>query len=304
MRKINQSTIKRVASRIICPQKYYRQEVTKEFPRKTTDAMLRGNFGEYIAFGTMPKSGDGSIPELPRHKKTGKPSVYETRIRAQVQTMFEIFKEQNMKVHTKDFYVEQVVANILFHGTNDVLLDWNGKPYIFDMKITGDCTSTYGSFAWGSYDRKHPMVKTFIKDGGFFMAEYDAKKIERGEIMDPLQAHSYQLLMEMRTNVPWGFLYGVFDYKKKPEWKMIEVPFSKDARNDTLRRLRETDEKLTYFENTNYEEIPHLDECSDCPVWNCSKRLHAAEDGSQVKFHDQGDNIPLPYDEDEAQPLF
>lgn len=297
-RKINQSLIKRLTEIVICPQRYYREEVTKEFARRTSDAMLKGQYAEYRAFGTIPK--DGIIPVLPVHKKTGKPLTDQIRIDAQVQRLHEVMKQLNMKTAKTDLYTEVMVGNVMFHGTQDVLMDWNGRPYIMDLKFTGDVTSDYGKFAWGKFTKKHPMFAgQKFEGGGIYIADFDKQAIERGDEMDVIQAHAYMLIMEMITGRPWGFVYSVWDYKKNPEWKIIEVPFSREARQDTIQRLGETDHKLSLFESTNYAPEPSLKECVGCPVQDCPVRRlpevesQAQADNTEIVFNDNISDDPF-----------
>src|SRR5690606_16730691 len=148
-------------------------------------------------------------------------------------------------------------------GTIDALVEYKGRLYIMDLTLTADVSSEWGNFNWGSFKDKG--------SDGVYIARYDPFD---NDAMDTLQAHTYMYLMELRTKVRFGFIYAVFDYKPKDMGhKIIEVPYSEEAREALLERVVVTKSKLAEFEKTDYAPIPTWGECRTCKVPDCLARI-------------------------------
>ncbi len=260
--RINQSTIKRLHSAFVCPQRYYREEISGVDRRQASEAMIKGQYFEYKLFGTPPK--EGGIPVIPP-LKNGKPSTDQIRIDAQIERFPVIMEELGIKISKTNFLVEYPLFDVLFHGTNDVLVTYRNRPYIMDTKLTANCESTFGPFPWGRFttpNRFDPRILETIWDP----TDKDA--------MDLLQPYSYSYLMELLTQREWGFLYATFDYKPKSAHKIIEVLPSKEARWDVERRLKTTKSKLITMANMDYKAIPSSEGCKGCKFMECSVRYN------------------------------
>lgn len=270
--RINQSKIKRLSSSILCPSRYQKEEITKEIPRKSSEAMDRGNFFEWKLWGTLPK--EGGIPVLKGGKKKGSKSVIQERIEDQVDAFPGIMLKHGIKVIRTNYLSEVMYnSNVLFHGTKDALVEYKGKPYILDLKLTADVTSQFGDFPWGNF-------QTLIMEPDATGIYSHVQTVQQGgKAMDILQAHAYMYLMEMKTNHRWGFLYAVFDYKAKgPEHKIIEIPYSSDSRQQAISRLDGAIYKLDLFERIGFQSIPSEVECGKCKALECPSRFQPQED--------------------------
>lgn len=264
--RINQSAIKRLTSTAICPKKYYLEEITGEHKRQSTKAMAKGHYFEYKLWGTLPK--EGHIPVAPAGRAKGSTSVEYDRIDKQVALFPEIMKKHGITVARTDYKLEVPFNNeILFHGTMDALVEYKGKPYILDLKMTGNVNAQFGDFAWGNFqtlkmepDATGIYSHTQTVDGG-------------GKQMDVIQAHAYMYLMEMFTKQRWGFLYGVFDSKPESEHKIIEIPYDKSERESLHDRMKGTRHKLNMFHELNYQPIASEQECKSCKVLDCPIRI-------------------------------
>ena len=280
--RINQSKIKRLTKPTLCPLKYKREEITLEDKRPTTEAMLKGQYAEYKLTGGLPK--EGGIPVLPL-LKNGKMSTDQIRIDAAVQNCRQVLEKYGITFHKAGETFEVPVGDVIFHGTMDNLASWKlkpNKPYIADIKFPKDCTSTWGDFCWGRFDEKHPDVIQMEVDekDGVYIARFDKEKIEEGEAMDILQAFAYMYIMEKKTLREWGFIYIIFDYKPKQNWKIVEIVRSQEGIDDVERRLLDTRHKLTRFEQLGYPAIPTWNECKSCKFLECPDRLKPEEEKS------------------------
>jgi hypothetical protein len=294
--KINQSTVKRLDSTTVCPQRYYREEVTLEHKRPASEAMVKGQRFEYITFGT--KNREGQVPIIPALKKGGK-STDEVRIEAQSKRLLEVFKALNIKIVKTDWHTEYLVNGMLVHSTQDILADWDGEPYILDCKLTANVNSTFGAYSsWGLYDK---LCAKFVNhkvgdDVKVYVDQFDALKFKQGKQMDMLQPHTYMYHMELKTKAPWKFAYAVADYKPKPEIKIIKIIDTKEGRVSMLNRTSDTRERIQYFRGTNFAPIPSWDECSECPVKNCMSRINAKPSFNGIPEFTMFDEAPLDLD--------
>jgi hypothetical protein len=270
---INQSKVKRLTSSVICPQRYYLEDVTGELKREASEPMNRGQYFEYKLWGTLPK--EGNIPVLGGGKKKGSISVAQQRIDQQIELFPELMKKYGIKVIKTNVRIEIPFNHeIIVFGTKDALVEYKGKPYVFDLKLTADVNSKFGAFAWGNFQ----TIKRAIPGTPGIYSDVQTLSDNSSE-MDLIQAHTYMYTLEQKTKAKWGFLYGVFDYKPTPgpEHKIIEVEFSKEAREKMIERLSSTKHKLKIFAQTNYAPIPSVVECKTCKNVGCTERMTIEE---------------------------
>ncbi len=263
---INQSKVKRVTSAIICPQRYYLEEITGELQRYSSEAMLYGNYFEYHATGQLPR--DGVVPIIPLLKKqrlgSYEPAVKQ-RLDQQILNFPKVMAQHGIKIAKTGYAMEYMFNNeLVLHGILDVLVEYKGKPYILDIKMTGNIHNDYGDFAWGKVIEMHP------DNSGVYIARFEP---DNKDAMDFIQAQTYMYMMEKLTKNKWGFLYAVFDHKPNPEHKIIEVLEDSAARKDMLERMHGTKAKLTKFKDMNYMAIPSINECHGCKKADCSVRM-------------------------------
>jgi hypothetical protein len=271
--RINQSKIKRLTRTTLCPQRYYLEEISGDLKRKSSEAMDRGHYLEYKIWGTLPK--EGNIPILKGGRAKGSISEPQKRIDQQAADFPKWMDHYGIKVAKTDYKVEVMFNNdIVFFGTCDALVQYKNRPYIFDLKLTADVTSTFGDFAWGNFKTfQHPVTIPMKPDHRGVYTHVQTVE-DGGKEMDLLQAHSYMYIMEKFTGKRWGFLYGVFDYKAKgPDHKLIEVPYDFEEQEDLSSRMLGTSHKLNLFEEMDYAAIPSESECKICKAVGCLKRM-------------------------------
>ncbi len=269
IKRINQSKIKRLTSSALCPKRYYLEEITGDLKRETTLAMLKGHYFEYQIWGTLPK--EGHIPALPL-LKNGNKSTDQQRIDLQVAMFPIIMARHGIKVIKTNFRIEvKFNGDIIVFGTLDALVEYKGKRYIMDLKLTANVTSTFGDFAWGSF--------TTLEDPDIPNLYTEQQDDNGGNPMDVIQAHAYMYDIELLTGKRWGFLYAVFDYKPKSEYKIIEIKHSDEKREQLIERIHDTKYKLNLFKELNYQALPSEWECKSCKAFDCTSR-YIPEDSS------------------------
>jgi hypothetical protein len=271
---INQSKIKRVTKTILCPKRYYLEEITGEVQRYASDAMNYGNYFEFHATGQLPK--DGKVPIIPPLKKMVKGSLVPTdqrRVDEQIQNFFKLMKQKGIRIVRTGYQADfRFNKDTIIFGTLDCLVDWNGKPYIMDIKLTADINSTYGDFCWGKFTEKfdEKTIKMYPNKEGVYVARFTK---DEGE-MDLIQAFYYKYMMSKVTKTEWGFIYVVFDYKRKElSHKIIEVENSEEGTRDMIERIEGTKYKLDAFRKMDYAPIPSMDECKGCKAESCASRF-------------------------------
>jgi hypothetical protein len=295
--RINQSTIKRLGSPVVCPARYYGEEVSKAFRKPASDSMIAGQYFEYITFGT--KNREGEVPVMKR-LKNGEKSTAQIRIEKQSARMIEVLDKLNIKVVRTDFHSEYLINGVIIHGTQDNLCDWNNEAWIMDCKLTGNVNSTFGAYSsWGLYQTLHPKYLNhgIGDDVKVYYDKFDAAKFKAKEQMDMLQAHAYMYIMELKTGKKWKFAYIVADYKPKMEIKVIVIEDSPEGRQNMLDRLASTKGRLEYFRRTNYDAIPTWSECKDCPIKTCASRMLVKPDESTEQEFEHFDESPVDIDQ-------
>jgi hypothetical protein len=228
--KINQSFIKRI-SKNYCPKKV-KAELEGKHKRKTSDAMIKGQYFEYLLFKT--KNREGQIPVMPL-LKNGNKSLDQIRIEAQAENFFKVCDEHQIKFFGTDRTFHTELFGFETFGTWDGYGLYKRKPVIIDIKLPGNISNTFGDFCWGDIDS-----------------------------MDKVQADQYMVAGRKLDDVPYDFLYMVFDYKKKPEYVLHHVKYTNDTPLRLQERLEDVQAKISLHEVDGWPEMGFPDECKDC----------------------------------------
>lgn len=109
------------------------------------------------------------------------------------------------------------------------------KEYIIDLKLTANVRSEFGNYAWGL-----------------------------PHLMDHTQPKMYIKIMAIADDKIRSFMYWVFDKKGIPEFKPIEIKYSKleDAELDEV--IRKTHELLSIYILKGWPEITNFKTCENC----------------------------------------
>lgn len=228
---INQSLIKRTAKRY-CPKKV-RAELDGLSKRTASEAMIKGQYFEYLLFGT--KNREGRIPVL-EPKKNGEKKIDQIRIESQVKKFPEILRKYGIEVFGTDRTFSHFMFGTDTHGTWDAYGLIKRIPLIIDIKLTQNVDNDFGDFSWGDFGS-----------------------------MDKIQAEMYMEAGRRMDRLPYDFLFMVFDYQPEPQYRLFHVPYTPNVHLQVQERIEETISKIQYHNAHGWEAVGHIDECRDCP---------------------------------------
>ncbi len=254
---ITQSLIKKIivhGNEInVCPSLLYKTRISKQYRESETFPMTKGKFFEYLSLGSGADE-DDMVTDLPRIRGDKK-SADQVRIEAQATVFLNAVEKYGANINeTQVFYRKEWEHDnniwsdeyrIIIAGTIDFkspilanAINGNGersvisyKEAIHDLKLTADVTTTFGPFAWGS-----PWN------------------------MDHIQACIYNYI----TSLP--FFYWVFDYKTKPEFKLIYKEIDSISKMEMHEAIRKTIETMIEFESNDWAPVPYYSLCKNCIV--------------------------------------
>ncbi len=257
--RLSQSTIKRLTDEnsTFCPRRYFVYEIEGQFKQESSEAQIKGQLFEYLALGN--KNKEGFIPRLPQLKTRNKDgdmkSADEKRIEIQAQRFVDNMPEYGIEVINREVYVEMPYEihdadtgetdTILLHGTIDAVIDYEGRPYLMDLKMTSSLKNTFGPYAWGNYWQ-----------------------------MNHIQAYIYTYIMyhldpEKRT---YGWVYYVADLTPEEDYKLIEIKITNVRIAEMKEGIRQAWKKYRDFEAQGFAPAGDFHECKTCQVMDCSGR--------------------------------
>lgn len=235
-----------------CPMKLKKLFVDRTHQSIPSDAMNRGVFFETLCLGSGVKG--KQLHDLPR-LKNGNKSVAQIRIEEQAQKFPLILAAHRMKVIENDVYLEyELEPGIFLCGTLDFLSSiWDDQEgmlddAMIDLKLTQNIYSDFGPFSWGLPQK-----------------------------MDHLQAYMYNYLYKVVRGMDLPFYYMVFDYKPKPEYKVIKKLVGILEMNELQEAIRKTIEKVDFHEGRGYFTNPSSENCKDCPLASMCPDVNVAK---------------------------
>lgn len=249
--QLSQSRIKALTDEQVCPKRYYHTEITGEFENPPSLSMLKGQLFEWLALGSRNRA--GQVPVLPRNRN-GRPTADELRIREQAAEFKRLMPLYKIEILDKRVPITVPLrmtkdgTRVDLSGLLDVLVAYQNRPYILDLKLAANCYATWGDFCWGEFWR-----------------------------MDHLQASAYTEMLQLATGHNVGFLYAVFDYKPQPDHQLIDVPYSPLRRAELYTRLQQAIDNYRYFDARGWEAVPSWAKCQNCPVVDCTQRTRVKQ---------------------------
>ena len=239
---LSQSIVKQVERDNICPRYYYLYNLTGMYQEPASEAMVKGQRFEYLAVNSPNR--EGNIPEIPK-LKNGTKSTDELRIEAQAEVFKQVLPHYHMKIVTPEGQDNPSAAvnwehgeDVLLTGIFDAVVLWDGAPAVMDLKLTGSLISRWGPNGkpgWGDYFN-----------------------------MDHIQAYLYMYLAEKIVKRKMRFVYALFEYAPDPKFKFLEIKDSPMKRQEMLRRLDETRDKLLAMKAAGYPRQGHYKLCDRC----------------------------------------
>lgn len=257
---LSQSRIKRIGEELWCPQKFLLCDIEKKYKEAGSEAQMRGQLFEYLAFGSLNR--EGQVPVL---KKTtrGKVTAEEKRIILQASELKRILPLNGMTVlATCVPLTTEWSPGVWMTILMDAVVHWDRsrdpRPenrdrsglYVLDAKLTGNIHNTFGPFSWGN-----PAA------------------------MNHLQPHVYMEVAERELSrisgrkFHLGFVYSVFDYSPKMEHRLIEVRRTAVNQAETKEQIRVALDKLEDANDNAFAPIGSYQQCKNCPVPDCPVRV-------------------------------
>tara|TARA_R110000868_G_scaffold407972_1_gene690020 strand:+ start:10153 stop:10986 length:834 start_codon:yes stop_codon:yes gene_type:complete len=243
--RLNQTIIKalsnfNMAEPSFCPSQV-RQCNFSDSPCESipTDAMRKGIVFETLALD-LPESERSTIPLL----KNGNVSADYERVIKQAAKFKEMKKEHEIMIYERQQLIEVPYSDeITIFGTLDFVSTFRENETTFhpkaivDLKLTGNVFNTFGDFSWA-----FPFN------------------------MDHTQAFMYTMLYKMAFNEDLPFFYMVYDYSPSMNMKIFKKKVGSMEIAQLHESIRKSVEKIRYFDENGWIEIPEYKRCQTCPV--------------------------------------
>jgi hypothetical protein len=208
----------------------------------TSEAMLLGQYFEYIATGQLPKYGNKPQPRLTKNGELSEPfkKAHESALysKAIIQALNIEVKETGSDIEFGDM-----------KGTLDIFAYWDGKPCIIDYKYSGLLDNKWDDRGWNldTLSEKHKLL---------------------------IQAVHYKYILEQIMNQDVEFYFFLFSSTNPSDVRVVKVIVD----DLTIMRHLEDVKKAkmimeTLLEDNNFKARPSLQMCSTCFLKeNCPSR--------------------------------
>ena len=200
-------------------------------------AMVKGLYFENLA---LDLNRNIEIPLL----KNGNKSVDYDRIEKQAEKFKQIAEDHDIVIQEKQLLIQaQYSENIDLFGTLDFVSSFRESNDVFhekaivDLKLTSNVFSTYGDYSWA-----FPIN------------------------MDHTQAFMYNELYKIKYGEDLPFFYMVFDYSPSMNYKIFKKHIGPTEKAQLHESIRMAIERIKYFDENGWIEIPRHDRCKDCPL--------------------------------------
>jgi len=291
---INQSLIKKFyykgELRDYCAVSINASTIAKTHER-TSLSMDSGSYFETLCLGGG--ANNSTTHDLPRKKLTvkqillgktiGEKTIAQVRIEQQAliferqKAIYQINVQKEVNTQVRIYKQWSKNDDIIIHGEHDIfpttiLLPERGlRLGTIDLKLTAGFTD-YGEFCWAT-----PSAMDHTQ--GYMYHEL-GRDIDMQLNMDMMPDSKLQYLYTgpMKRQIEEHellFFYWVFTYKEvENKNKFIEVPWTKDNRNELNESIRKTVEQLNKNERENWQGLyPSPNNCSNCPILDCPSKV-------------------------------
>jgi hypothetical protein len=206
---------------------------------QSSDAMLLGQYFEYIATGQVPRN--GQIPE-PKLVYQGKPNekLSEPYQRAYASAMYakSLFQALNIEILSTGEKIQYDKAS----GTTDIRATWNGKKCIIDLKYSGLLDNKWDERGW-HFDTLEQKDKLMI------------------------QAVHYTYIESNRLGEDIDFYFFLFSSTNPSDVRIAKVevePLKLELHKENVERAFHIWNNL--IENDSFKAHGSLLKCSSCPI--------------------------------------
>lgn len=210
-----------------------------------SDAMKEGIYFEYLATGSLPKSGEIPVPE-----KTSKGLL--TTPYQRIEEAVKLFKKIISHYGIKILKVGYDLSNDEISGVIDIWAEWNGEKCIIDLKYSGLIDDKWNEMGWD-------LESLNMKDS----------------LM--IQGVHYKILVKDILGIEdVPFYYFVFNSKDPSDVKIIKQIVDGDKffyHRNAIEKVKDSIEKEMFG---GFKAYPDYRKCKDCPLnTNCEKRADA-----------------------------
>lgn len=223
-----------------CGLAFKAKYITKTMSTPTSDAMRLGIYFEYMATGALPRSGETPLPDMV-YKGTAKEKLATDYERANASAEFFKSLMKFWQIETKE--VGLVMETDTMKGIADLLVEWNGKPAIFDLKYTGLIDDKWSDTGWH-------------KD---FLSQKDSLLV---------QGVMYKLLAKQTLGIDdIDFYFWVFDSKNPLNVRIIKENVDEARFEMHLEAVKNAESYLKHhIQLDDWTPRPELLRCAACPL--------------------------------------
>jgi len=233
----------------VCGKRFKAMYIDKTIQSVPSDAMKEGIYFEYLATGSLPKSGEVPIAEK---TKSGGLTVSYQRITEAV----DLFKKVIAHYKIKIIKVGYTLADDEKSGVIDIYAEWNGEKVFIDTKYSGLIDDKWSEMGWET--ESLPMKDNLMIQGVHYkILAQDILQIE---------------------DIP--FYYFIFNSKNSSDMKIIKQNVDTEKihqHRETITSVRNQVEKLLHTPNA-FRAYPDFRKCKDCPLFDsCEERAVVPE---------------------------
>lgn len=242
---LTQTALKDLEKDTTCPDRWRGLWLDKELTFPSNEDMDKGKYFEWLCLGGGAVTGQ-DVTDLPRTGQ-GKKTVDQIRIEEQVERFKELFNpaHQDYQGHTITGTQLELKSNGR-KGTIDFESHVGQQPWINDLKLTKDATSTRSQYGWG-----HDWSE-----------------------LDLIQLVHYADLYFDNYGVQPKIGLWVFDYSPEKLVRFGEVVVSKRAKEKKEFRFQTAIEVIDLYKQNGWTKLPSENECKACRL-NCQFRHKA-----------------------------
>ena len=241
--KISQSLMKGLSEYLQgeeCGIVFKEKYVTKKMEFTPSDAMRLGIYFEYKATGSLPRNGIAPEPDVV-YKGTAKEKLAADYERAEASAEFykALIKLWDIKVLHTNYTMETSTMK----GIADLVVEWNGKPAIIDLKYTGMIDDKWSEFGWH-------------KD---FLSQKDGLMV---------QGVMYKILAKETLGIAdIPFYFWVFDSKNPLNVRVIEEKVDEHRFGQHMDAVMNAKDYIArHVKSDTWQANPSLLRCSKCPL--------------------------------------
>lgn len=242
--KVSQSLLKTLSEYvqgIECGYVFYSKYISRDYQDTPTNAMMLGNYFEYMATGMLPRNGIVPEPEMTRN------GMSEEYNRAFTSAL--LFKRA---LHDLGVIIADkgtVLSTDTMTGILDIIAVWNGTTCIIDLKYSGLIEDKWNDMGWHA---------DFLE--------------QKENIL--IQAVQYKILFNKTFDKNADFYFWVFDAKDAEYFRIIKIDVSQERME---RHLTAVENALQYIQarpnKTDWIPKPSMKQCNKCPLReNCDAR--------------------------------